>query len=90
MRPHDSADIWSWRGEAHLALGQLDKAQECFDKAIEQNPKDALSMHGKGEAYLKNNQKKEWAEWLTKAITTDRLYHKSDYFRQKVPIVPVA
>lgn len=63
---------------------------ECFDKSLELNPKCALSMHGKGEVYLKQGQKKEWEEWLTKATTTDRLYHKSDYFRQKVPLVPVA
>lgn len=25
MRPHDNADVWSWRGEANLALGNLDK-----------------------------------------------------------------
>jgi tetratricopeptide (TPR) repeat protein len=103
MRPHDDSDVWSWKGEAHLALGNLDKgstiflvflliyvALECFDKALEINPKDALSMHGKGEVYDKKGDKKASEEWLTKALNTDRLYHKSDYFRQKVPLVPVA
>lgn len=25
IRPHDIADVLSWRGEAHLALGHLDQ-----------------------------------------------------------------
>lgn len=25
IRPHDNADVLSWRGEVHLALGQLDQ-----------------------------------------------------------------
>eukprot|EP01127_Copromyxa_protea_P006371 TRINITY_DN161_c0_g1_i1.p1 TRINITY_DN161_c0_g1~~TRINITY_DN161_c0_g1_i1.p1 ORF type:complete len:324 (+),score=72.76 TRINITY_DN161_c0_g1_i1:29-1000(+) len=90
LRPHDDSDVWSWRGEAHLALGNLDKALDSFNMALSLNAKDALSMHGIGEVYAKKGDKKSYEEWLTKAITTDRLYHKSDYFRQKVPIVPIA
>lgn len=79
----DRSDLFSWQGECHLAMGNLSKALECFEEAIKQNSKDALSYHGKGVVLSKQGQSKEAQECFDKALTLDQFYYKSDYLRVK-------
>jgi tetratricopeptide (TPR) repeat protein len=83
---YDHHDLDSWRGEAFLAVNELDKAIVEFDKAIAKNPRDALSIHSKGETLRKQGKEAEGKELLNNAFEIDRLYFKHDYFRVKEPI----
>lgn len=60
-------------------------ALASFEKALSLNPTDALSLHGKGEVFEKRGDKAKALELKTQALTTDRLYWKSDYYRVKKP-----
>lgn len=85
-KSYDNHDLDSWRGEAFLALNELDKALVEFDKALGKNPRDALSVHSKGEVLRKQGNDAEGKELQNKALEIDRLYFKQDYFRVKEPI----
>jgi len=81
------SELESWKGEVYLKLGQIEDAHAAFDAALAINPADALSMHGKGDALTKLGKADEAKTWYIKALETDRLYHRSDYFRPKKPIM---
>lgn len=44
----DNADIYMEAGDHYFENEELDKALECFSKAVELSPKDTVALHNKG------------------------------------------
>ena len=59
---------WVDRGVALVMEGKYDEAIKAFDKAIEQNPKDAVAYNNRGAAYGQIGNYKQQIEDSNKAI----------------------
>jgi tetratricopeptide (TPR) repeat protein len=88
LNSEDLSDVHSWRGECALALGATEDGLKHFESALAINPKDPLSLHGRGTALLALSRipaDQVQKECFDEALRLDPIYYKSDYFRLKEP-----
>jgi tetratricopeptide (TPR) repeat protein len=69
LRPcFDSPDNLALRAECYYAKGQLDRATQCVDLALEQNPDDAYALSVKSTLALAKRDFRLAAELLERAV----------------------
>jgi tetratricopeptide (TPR) repeat protein len=68
---HDDSFVQTALGTIAARDGELDKAVEYFDRALEGDPDDLTALTNRAEVYLKKNCFDQAAEDLRKAIDLD-------------------
>ncbi len=71
---HEEISAWKYAGKSLLALGHIQKAQQCLAKAHELNQSDPEIANEIGNTFLKLGGNDSALEWYEKAIEI-----KSDY-----------
>lgn len=67
LKPDDSM-IWNKLGRAHRAAGFLDKALECYEKALELNRDDPWAFGNIGAVYIAKEDFAAACEFYAKAV----------------------
>ena len=65
---------WKCAGKSLLALGQLDKAQQCLTKAHQLDTSDPETAKEIGNIYLRHSSKNDAIKWYKKSIEINSGY----------------
>ena len=67
LKPNDPM-IWNKLGRAHRAAGFLDKALECYEKALELNQEDPWALGNIGAVYIAKEDFAAACDFYAKAV----------------------
>ena len=74
QREPDNPLLWKYAGKSLLALGQLEKSQQCLGKAYQLDATDPETTKDIGNAYLNIGNTENATKWYEKSLEINNHY----------------